>query len=177
MVFEPPASDLEVCTDGSFVGMIAHSLIACVVGNAPECSRITLAIHSRGDHWSFSIDAEGHISDLRLAETLQGLKRVCKDVIYLGSFSKLLAPGLRLGYVVAPPALYTKLLQAKQAADLHTPGFNQRLVWEVVKDGFLATTFSREDLAGIGEKTRCPYCIEEVDESSVFLVIEKKETK
>lgn len=59
MVFEPPASDLEVCTDGSFVGMIAHSLIACVVGNAPECSRITLAVQSREDHWSFSIDAEG----------------------------------------------------------------------------------------------------------------------
>ena len=32
--------------------------------------------------YCFSIDAEGHISDLRLAETLQGLKRVCKDVTY-----------------------------------------------------------------------------------------------
>ena len=57
--------------------------------------------------------------------------------IYLGSFSKVLAPGLRLGFVVAPKAVYPKLLQAKQAADLHSPGFNQRIVSEVMKDGFL----------------------------------------
>ncbi len=64
--------------------------------------------------------------------------RWAEGTIYLGSFSKVLAPGLRLGYVIAPKAIYPKLLQAKQAADLHTSGFNQRVVYDVIRDGFLS---------------------------------------
>ena len=56
--------------------------------------------------------------------------------IYLGSFSKVLAPGLRMGFLVAPKAVYPKLLQAKQAADLHSPGFNQRMIVEVMQGRF-----------------------------------------
>ena len=58
-------------------------------------------------------------------------------VIYMGSFSKVLTPGIRLGYVCAPLPLVHRLELAKQAADLHTAQVTQMVVHEVVKDGFL----------------------------------------
>jgi 2-aminoadipate transaminase len=58
-------------------------------------------------------------------------------VIYLSTFSKLLAPGLRLAWVIAPPQVIRKLVMTKQAADLHTSSFNQHVAYEVAKGGFL----------------------------------------
>ncbi|HEY1043672.1 MAG TPA: PLP-dependent aminotransferase family protein [Telluria sp.] len=58
-------------------------------------------------------------------------------VIYMGSFSKVLTPGIRLGYVCAPLPLVRRLELAKQASDLHTAQLTQMVVHDVVKDGFL----------------------------------------
>jgi 2-aminoadipate transaminase len=59
------------------------------------------------------------------------------NVIYLSTFSKTLAPGLRLAWVIAPPDVIRKLVQAKQGADLHTSTFNQMIAYEVSHGGFL----------------------------------------
>jgi 2-aminoadipate transaminase len=59
------------------------------------------------------------------------------NVIYLSTFSKILAPGLRLAWVVAPPQVIFRLAQAKQGADLHTATFTQMVAHQVAYDGFL----------------------------------------
>ena len=59
------------------------------------------------------------------------------NVIYLSTFSKLLAPGIRLAWVIAPEQVIRKLVQSKQAADLNTAAFTQMVAYEVGKGGFL----------------------------------------
>ncbi len=59
------------------------------------------------------------------------------NVVYISTFSKVLAPGLRVGSVVAAPALISKLTQAKQGTDLHTATLNQMLAYELAQSGFI----------------------------------------
>lgn len=59
------------------------------------------------------------------------------NVIYLSTFSKTLAPGLRLGWIVAPEEVIRQCVTAKQGMDLHTSIFVQMIAYEMVKDGFL----------------------------------------
>jgi 2-aminoadipate transaminase len=63
--------------------------------------------------------------------------RYTGNVIYLSTFSKTLAPGLRLGWVVAPQDVIVRLVQAKQGTDLHSSTFDQMVAFEVARSGFI----------------------------------------
>jgi 2-aminoadipate transaminase len=57
--------------------------------------------------------------------------------IYLSTFSKTLAPGIRLAWVVAPKPIITRLVHAKQGADLHTGTFVQMVASDICQRGIL----------------------------------------
>jgi 2-aminoadipate transaminase len=56
------------------------------------------------------------------------------NTILFGTFSKTVAPGFRLGWIVAPHDIMEKLIIAKQAADLHTTHFTQCILWQYMQD-------------------------------------------
>jgi len=80
--------------------------------------------------------------DLPLVELLDSQSRVQNgsytgNVIYLSTFSKILAPGIRLAWVIAPKEVIRKLGLAKQGTDLHTSTFAQMVAHEVGQHGFI----------------------------------------
>ena len=77
--------------------------------------------------------------DLRFSGTRKvSFKRILPaNTVLLGSFSKTVAPALRLGWLVAPPPIMDKLIIAKQAADLHTDSLAQRILYRYLCDNDL----------------------------------------
>lgn len=69
-------------------------------------------------------------------------------VIYCGSFSKILAPGIRVGYIVAPSEIISHMVDAKQANDTHSPMITQVMTYEYLK---------RHDIGENIEKMRALY--------------------
>lgn len=74
--------------------------------------------------------------DLRFTgKNKQSFKELLPDnTVMLGSFSKTIVPGFRLGWVVAPKHIMEKLIIAKQASDLHTSHFTQTIIYQYLKD-------------------------------------------
>ena len=70
-------------------------------------------------------------------EHLPSLKNYSENVVLLGSFSKVVSPGMRLGWICANPEIMDKLIIAKQAADLHSNYLSQRIVYQYLADNDL----------------------------------------
>lgn len=60
-----------------------------------------------------------------------------ENTIYTSTFSKTLTPGLRLGWIVAPEKITSKLIQAKQGTDLHTSSLVQYLAYSICSQGIM----------------------------------------
>ena len=71
-------------------------------------------------------------------EPVGAIQGLCRDVVvYAGSASKVLAPGLRLGWLLSPPALTRSLIDGKQAADMGSPALDQLAFADVLERGEL----------------------------------------
>ena len=89
------------------------------------------AVYDLAKKYGLLILEDNPYGDLRVSgEDIPPIKSFDEDgiVSYGGSFSKLLAPGIRVGYIVAPSPIIAKMTVGKQASDVHTPVFSQMLV-------------------------------------------------
>lgn len=76
---------------------------------------------------------------LELDGRSSGQTQLKGHTIQIGTFSKILAPGLRVGWVIGPAEFVQKLVQAKQSSDLHTSTLAQYLVLELVRSNLLVS--------------------------------------
>ncbi|MBN2054411.1 PLP-dependent aminotransferase family protein [bacterium] len=96
--------------------------------------------------YGFPIIEDDPYYDLRYAGTpVPPMKALPggEQVIHLGSFSKVLAPGFRLGYIVAEPELIKKFVVLKQAVDMESSGFLQRVAAAFLARGYMEPHLAR----------------------------------
>ena len=91
------------------------------------------AVYELAKKYGVMILEDNPYGDLRVSgENVPAIKSFDTDgiVIYSGSFSKIVAPGIRVGYVLAPKEVIAKLTVAKQTQDVHTPLLSQLVVYK-----------------------------------------------
>ena len=116
--------------------------VVYVVSNFSNPGGATLPLERRralaelADHHGFVIVDDDPYGALRWSGAeVPALASLSDRVVTLGSFSKVLSPGLRVGYAAGPRAIIDAVVLVKQAADLHTSTLAQHAVARVVEDG------------------------------------------
>lgn len=98
---------------------------------------------ARADAWVLEDDYNGEYRyDTDPIPAVHALDRAGR-VIYIGTFSKTVAPGLRVGYLVLPPSLLEAVTRARLASDLHTPVPEQAVLAEFLAGGHFARHIRR----------------------------------
>jgi 2-aminoadipate transaminase len=118
-----------------------------VIANFDNPTGATLSLERRvalaalADRYGFTIVEDDPYGELRWSgPSLPSLASLSDRVVSLGTVSKVLCPGMRVGHVIAPPPIAEALVLLKQAADLHTSTLAQRVVYRLVTTpGFLDT--------------------------------------
>ena len=91
--------------------------------------------------WGVVVAEDDPYRDLRYAgEELPSIKSFDQEgwVAFMGSFSKVISPGLRVGFLAANPTLLRKCVIGKQSSDVHTANLNQAIVDAYLRRGMLA---------------------------------------
>jgi 2-aminoadipate transaminase len=132
---------VDLLAEGLARGELRVPTLVYVVANFSNPGGATLSAERRrrlaalADRYGFVVVDDDPYGELRWGgERLEQLAALSDRVITLGSFSKVLAPGLRVGYAAGPPSLIEGLVLLKQAADLHTSTFGQHLALAVAAD-------------------------------------------
>ena len=106
------------------------------IPNFQNPSGVTMSMEKRrrvyelAERYDFLVVEDNPYGDLRFeGEHVPAIKSIDENgrVAYVGSFSKVLAPGIRVGYVIAPKPLLQKMVVCKQGEDVHTAIWNQMI--------------------------------------------------
>lgn len=140
--YEPRVVGIPVDDEGLDVDRLAEALdgglrpkLCYTVPNFSNPSGTTMSLPRRrrlaelASRYGFLVVEDDPYGELRFTGAdLPPVASLGEPVLYLGSYSKTIAPGLRVGYAIAPPGLVRTLAVAKQATDLNSASLSQRLV-------------------------------------------------
>ncbi len=146
-IFEPKFQSVPLLDDGIDTDLLEKALgednakLLYTIPNFQNPSGITYSGQKRKDvarilkkHNVACVEDNAYV-ELRFAgEDLPPIKKYLDDTILLGSFSKIISPGLRIGWICAEKEIMEKLIVAKQAADLHSNYLSQRIVHQYLMD-------------------------------------------